>query len=370
MLVHHAGTMAVLLLLSAVRADMPEPASAAGPGLRISRLNGRLEISPDEDAAPARKLPSLRSGSVIRVLEGTAAFESDLHATVRAGEGDVFRFTAVRAEGSRAASLRIAALEREPRSLEVSVGDYKFRLRKGGALSITAAWPGEAVVKSDARGVEFAPGSMTGEGRILSKGRRVAAGVGISVPVPEKPGYENAGGPALEVRGTGVDSFIVAAGTGGGSRSVRDAEARRIIADWPMVSLRTAEVVMEKYGPPDLALSDRLSWFDNGPWKTTTVYREPGERLDVLEQTIGYRVPGGKVSALAKLDVNLRLSRDGGELSATSEAEETNLLALNLADEVVRELKTPAEARAVYLRTVVEWNAGRSSPYMKRLLFR
>jgi len=70
------------------------------------------------------------------------------------------------------------------------------------------------------------------------------------------------------------------------------------------------------------------------------------------------------------LDVALRLSRDRRELSATSEAEETNFLALNLADEVVRERKSPEEARAFYLKSVLQWNAGKASPYLKGLRFR
>ncbi|MDD5304960.1 MAG: hypothetical protein PHS14_17825, partial [Elusimicrobia bacterium] len=150
----------------------------------------------------------------------------------------------------------------------------------------------------------------------------------------------------------------------------REAEARRVVSNWPVVSLRTAEALIEEYGPPDLAIADRLAWFDNGPWKTTMVYRNPHEHLDVLEQTIGYTVPQDKVAALAKLDVALRLSRDNRELSATSESEETNFLALNLADEVVREKRSSEEARAFYLKTVIQANAGKSSPYMKGLLFR
>lgn len=374
MLGARTGSLAVLLLLTAVRADILEPPRGAAPGLRVSRMSGRVEVKLDKrDGASSPRLPYLRSGSVIRVLSGRAAFDSDLHATVRAAEGDAFRFIAIRPEGSRAATLRIAAVEREPKGLEISVGDYKFRLRKGGALSITAAWPGEVVVKSDARGVEFAPGSASPEGRILDTGRRLDSGQAVTVAVPEAPGYENTpvDPSSLAVERAGDAEFVVSAPRAEErALLVRDEEARRIIADWPVVSLRTAEVVMEKYGPPDLALNDRLSWFDSGPWRITTVHRDPRAHLDVLEQTIGYSVPEDKREDLARLDVNLRLSRDNRELSASSEAEETNFLALNLADEVVRDLKTPAEARAAYLKTVVQWNAGKTSPYMKRLLFR
>lgn len=369
-----ARSLALLLLLTSVQADTGAAPPSGAPALRLTRLGGRVEIEPDAASpAPAARLPYLRAGSIVRVLEGTAAFDSDIHATVRAGEGDCFRFLSSAAVGPAGGpTLRVAAVEREPRALEVSVGDYKFRLRKGGALSISTAWPGELVVRADARGVELAPGSATLDGKLLSSARRLEPGQGLHVAAPESPGFENtpADAAALSVRGADEGRFVVSSRPAEAALRVREAEARRIISDWPVVSLRTAEVVIEKYGPPDLALSDRLSWFDAGPWRTTTVYRDPREHLDVLEQTIGYRVPEEKAGALAALDVNLRRSRDGRELSAASEAEETNFLALNMADEVVREVKTPAEARALYLRTVVEWNAGRSSPYMKGLRFR
>lgn len=371
-----AATAALLLLmLTGVRADVRETPPHATPALRFSRLSGRVEIQPDRTAGPgsAAALPYVRTGSVVRVLTGAAAFDSDFHATVRAGRGDAFRFIAIPPRGSRAGTLRISAVEREPRSLEVAVGDYKFRLRKGGALSITAAWPGERIIKADGRGVEFAPGSAAPGGGLMARGKRLEAGQAVTAAVPEASGFDDR---ALDASALVIGHARDGAFTASSPReedpatALREAQARAVIADWPLVSLRTAEVVMEKYGPPDLALSDRLSWFDNGPWRMTTVYRDPREHLDVLEQTIGYRVPEDKKEALARLDVGLRLRRDGRELSATSEAEETNFLALNVADEVVRELKTPAEARDLYLKTVVRWNAGKTSPYMKALLFR
>lgn len=371
----NVGALALLLLLGGVRADMQEAPPDFAPRLQISRLSGRVQIELERrlDSAASRGLPLIHSGSTIRVLSGTAAFDSDYHVTVRAGEGDEFRFIAIRPEGSRAGSLRLLAGEREPRSLEVSVGSHKFRLRKGGAISIASAWPGELTVRSEGRGVQFAPGSLAADGTILAGARGMEPGQAVTVAVPETPAFD--GTPVdssrISVSRTGGGGFVVSAGPSAEpSLLVRDAQARRVIADWPVVSLRTAEAVIEKYGPPDLAISDRLAWFDNGPWKMTTVYRNPHEHMDVLEQTIGYRVPREKVAALAKLDVALRLSRDNRELSATSESEETNFLALNLADEVVREVRSTEEARALYLKTVVQWNAGKSSPYMKGLKFR
>lgn len=370
----NAGALALLVVLGGIRAESRAAQGESAPRLQISRVSGRLEVKPaGGSAAGARSLPYLTPGSTVRVRSGHAVFDSDYHVTVRASEGDAFQFTAITPEGSRAGTLRFAAVEREPKSLEISVGDRKFRLKKGGALSVTSVWAGELIVRSEGTGVFLAPGSLARDGSILSSARRMAPGDAVTVNVPETSGFDNAPLDLARatVTGAGAPSFAVEASRPSEpSLRARDAEARRLLADWPVVSQRTAEAVMEKYGPPDLALSDRLSWYDNAPWKITTVYRDPHAHIDVLEQTIGYTVPQDKVPALAKLDVALRLSRDGRELSATSEAEETNILALNLADEVVRERKTPEEAREFYLRTVLQWNAGKTSPYLKELRFR
>jgi hypothetical protein len=371
----NVGALALLVVLGGARADVQTAPGEAAPRLQITRMSGRLEVEPAErlDPADSRRLPLLPAGSIVRVRSGFAVFDSDYHVTVRASEGDAFQVLAIRPEGSRSGTLRVAAVEREPRTLEVRVGDRKFRLKKGGAISVTSVWAGEMIVRSEGAGASFAPGSLADDGSILAAARRMPPGDAITVTVPEATGFERApvDRSLLSVSGAGGRALVVQASMPSDpARRARDEEARRTLADWPVISQRTADVVIERYGPPDLALSDRLSWYDNAPWRITTVYRDPNAHIDVLEQTIGYSVPRDKMEALAKLDVALRLSRDNRELSATSESEETNFLALNLADEVVREVRSPEEARAFYLRTVVQMNAGKSSPYLKGLRFR
>lgn len=372
------GALSLILLLTGAaeidRPAAPEPPDPA-PKLRLTRLSGKLEIELGELAADAsaRALPLLRPGSLIRVVTGWASFDADLHATVRAVEGTSFRFESAPPAEGRPAALVITAGAIGLKALEVSVGDRKFRLRRKGSLSITEAWPGEVAVKSESYGVQHAPGGVGDDGEFRTSLRRMPPGDAVQVLVPEKRAFDDRpiAPSALKIEQRGRDTLVVAAEPDGSpAKRVRDAYARRMIAGWPVVSLRTAEAVMEKYGPPDLAVADRLVWYDNGAWKITTVYRDPAEHIDVLEQTIGYAVPQDKTDALARLDLALRLSRNRRSLSAVSESEETNILALNLADEVVREKRTPEEARALYLRTVVLANAGKSSPYMEKLLFR
>lgn len=370
------GALSLLALLAgAAEIEAPKAAAETAPRLQLTRLNGKLEIElGDRAAEPAsRALPLLPPGALIRVVTGWASFDSDLHATIRAVEGTSFRFETVPPAEGREAALVVTAGAIGLKALEVSVGERKFRLRRKGSLSIAVAWPGEAAVRSESYGVQHAPGSAGEDGSFARTLRRMPPGEVAAVLVPEAPGFDDhaIAASSLTVRQDGRDTLVVEAAEGGSpAKRVRDAYARRIISGWPVVSLRTAEAVIEKYGPPDLAVADRLVWYDNGEWKITTVYRDPAEHLDVLEQTIGYEVPADKTEALARLDVALRLSRDRRALSAVSESEETNILALNLADEVARGARTPEDARAFYLKTVLQANAGKSSPYMQKLLFR
>ncbi len=372
------GALSLMLLLTgAAEIEPPKapPAADQMPQIQLTRLSGKLEVELG-DRAPdpaARALPLLPPGSFIRVVTGWAAFDTDLHATIRAVEGTSFRIEGLPPAQGRAGTIIVTAGSIGLKALEVSVGDRKFRLRRKGSLSIATAWPGEAVVKSESYGVQHAPGSLSEEGSIMKTLRRMPPGDAVTVLVAEAPGFDAAAiDPAtLKVAQNGRDTLVIEViAHGSPAKRVRDSYARRVISGWPVVSLRTAEAVIEKYGPPDLVVADRLVWYDNGDWKITTVYRDPADHLDVLEQSVGYAVPQDKTATLARLDLALRLSRDRRSLSAVSESEETNILALNLADEVVRGQRTPEEARALYLKTVTQANAGKSSPYMQKLLFR
>ena len=156
----NAGALALLVLLGGVRAEAPAVPGDSAPRLQITRMSGKADVDPGDraDGSASGDLPYLRSGSTVRIRSGFAVFDSDYHATVRAAEGDEFQFLAIKPEGSRSGTLRISAPGKEPRSLEISVGGHKFRLKKGGAISVTSVWPGEMIVRSEGRGARLAPG--------------------------------------------------------------------------------------------------------------------------------------------------------------------------------------------------------------------
>src|ERR1700751_5251456 len=80
------------------------------------------------------------------------------------------------------------------------------------------------------------------------------------------------------------------------------------LVGWPKMSLAVAADLITQYGMPQESNSRQLTWYDNRPWKRTVLYREeiqhnfPYPHKDILEQTVNYRVPLGKVADLLQYD--------------------------------------------------------------------
>ncbi|MBI5624042.1 MAG: hypothetical protein HY924_09705 [Elusimicrobia bacterium] len=157
--------------------------------------------------------------------------------------------------------------------------------------------------------------------------------------------------------------------------ATRESEARSVIEDWPRSSRKVAEVMLEKYGEPDEAAEAALIWRDRAPWKKIVVHRASwGSRIfdggdDVLQQFISYRVPLGKFDELAAFDRRIVADRTNNELSARSDSERWNFLAINLAREIIIGWKTPEEAYTTYRLVRRLAASGKSSPYTEGLDF-
>ncbi len=344
--------IAAVVALLAAPAWAGEEARSAEPLLRISRLTGKIEVETPgrAEAVAGQKLPYIAPGSIVRVISGRAAFQSDLHATIRAGRGDAFQFQA------RGGEMRLSAVERDPADFEVVIGSREFRPRRGAVLSVASTGEGELTITTE----ESGPG-----------GRRPPSEK-VVVRVPEDRGFGAAAisPAAISVGRRGETGYTAQADWPTSvAKADRDEAARRAISGWPRGSRRLAESLLAKYGPPDASSPSKLVWSNTGYWKRTVVHRAPGEREDVLEQTIDYKAPRESEPALARLDLALRSEALASELTAVSESEETNFLAINLADEVARGRRTPEEARAFYIRAVRLSNAGKQTPYMQGLLF-
>jgi hypothetical protein len=146
----------------------------------------------------------------------------------------------------------------------------------------------------------------------------------------------------------------------------------RVVAYWNPTSREVARRMMAKYGPPHEITISRLVWHDNGPWLRSEVSRDPVPHFfpephgDSLLQVIAYRVPPGRLADLAAFSGSVTAHRTRGELAACGEREATNLLALNLAHEIVAGIRRPDDARVFYTGVLIE---EKNEEYTRRFLF-
>lgn len=144
---------------------------------------------------------------------------------------------------------------------------------------------------------------------------------------------------------------------------------------WPQSSKTAIQTLTSKYGLPAAVTDEMVVWNNTAPFKRSIVYKEevthsfPMEHKDILMQTVDYRVPQGKVDDLAKLDGSLIVDRTKGELSARNEREEMNILALNLADRVVRGELSPEAARREFSKNAESFVAGTPGQMLTTLNF-
>ena len=148
------------------------------------------------------------------------------------------------------------------------------------------------------------------------------------------------------------------------------------ISGWPKASQMAAKMMIEKYGKPNESTSHMLIWYNNGPWKRTTIYDAESKHIfpvnhsDVMEQVIDFKVPASKFSALAAYDGSVTVRRTDGELSAKCDKEGANFLAINLAHDVFTGKKTVAAARIFYANAIREFALqNKMSPYMESFQF-
>lgn len=145
--------------------------------------------------------------------------------------------------------------------------------------------------------------------------------------------------------------------------------------EWPESSRGAITSLNSKYGLPSAVTEDMVVWNGSSPFKRTIVFKEevdhqfPIQHSDVLAQTVDYRVPLDKVSALSKFDGSLLIDRTKGELTARNDKEEMNILSLNLADKIVRGELTVEQARREYSKNAEAFAAGTSSQLISGLSF-
>ena len=144
---------------------------------------------------------------------------------------------------------------------------------------------------------------------------------------------------------------------------------------WPEHARLAALAMVKEYGPPAETTPTALTWYRTGPFKRTVAHRDelahkfPAPHLDVLEQVIDLRVPPEKLAELAAFDGSLVANRTRGELASFGDSEQENLLALNLANEIVIGNDTAEQARRAWIGVTRLIDAQGPQPFTRSLVF-
>jgi len=119
-------------------------------------------------------------------------------------------------------------------------------------------------------------------------------------------------------------------------------KAQDMTTGWPDSATVAAKEMVSKYGDPDEKTSESLIWRNVAPFKRIVVHktvynhRFPLLHQNALEHVVDYKAPENKVGEVWKYNGSIVLDRTKGEMSSFAENEAMNILALNLADDIMR----------------------------------
>lgn len=146
-------------------------------------------------------------------------------------------------------------------------------------------------------------------------------------------------------------------------------------ADWPAGPQKAAKMMSEKHGEPNGVTPTRLVWTDKGPFKEIILINEeiqhdfPMPHKDYLQHVVEFKVPTDKVGELAEFDGSIIVDRTRGTIGARCDTEPHNLLALNLAYDILNGKKDVEEARKAYGEIAKAGKMGEQHDYLSKLTF-
>ncbi|RUL87960.1 hypothetical protein [Tautonia sociabilis] len=152
-------------------------------------------------------------------------------------------------------------------------------------------------------------------------------------------------------------------------------DVQSVLEQWPEKQRKTAQELIRKYGNPEGVTDQMLVWRKNGPWEKTVLFREavphnfPMPHQDYVEQFTKLDVPPDKFDELAEFDGSVYPDRTKGVISARCDKEPMNILALNLANDIVQGKRSVEDARDFYAKTAKDFMQGKTSPYVEKLRF-
>jgi hypothetical protein len=150
---------------------------------------------------------------------------------------------------------------------------------------------------------------------------------------------------------------------------------QRYTSGWPETSVKAATRIISRFGEPQESTSSLLIWRNVSPFKRITVFKDGVEHKfpllhkDVIEHVVDYKVAPEKLEELSRFEGSLIYNRTAGELASRSHDEAMNILALNLAHEIVTQQRKVSDARAEFGKVTMDFMNGNKTDYMERLQF-
>lgn len=151
--------------------------------------------------------------------------------------------------------------------------------------------------------------------------------------------------------------------------------AQDVADKWPGAAREAAHAMLVKYGAPEAITEELLLWRNAGGWLEIIVRRDeinhrfPVPHKDVLEQVVAYEVPEEKFDDLARFNGSIVAERTRGTLAAKCQSEAMNLLALNLAHDIIINRRTVEEAREMHADLARAHLKGERHPYTSAARF-
>jgi hypothetical protein len=152
-------------------------------------------------------------------------------------------------------------------------------------------------------------------------------------------------------------------------------KAAGLTSGWPDSSITAAKEMISKYGDPQETTSTSLIWRNIAPFKRIIVHKEvynhrfPLLHQNALEHVVNYKAKPEKIDDVWKYNGSIVLDRTKGEMSSFAENEAMNILALNLAHDVLSSRMSADAARVTYGKETISFLNGNKTENTQVLKF-
>lgn len=168
----------------------------------------------------------------------------------------------------------------------------------------------------------------------------ILSGCSLFKRVPDKQkGSASTGGSSAQTENVNKEAFATAAS---------------LTEGWPASSTTAANEMVAKYGDPDEKTTNTLIWRNVAPFKEILVHKEvyshrfPLLHKNSLQHVVNYKAPVEKIDDVWRYNGSVVLDRTKGQMSSYAENEAMNILALNLAHDVLAGRMNSDAARVTY----------------------